>query len=368
MNAETDPLPNQTRVGWQVASCLAVLLVALSGLIYFHYRPVWSGPLATFIETERADILWTFGGVALLALLGLFWIIHRQTRHRSDLHLQRAQYAEDTAAQLRAEIRAACNADTDAEHPIAQWRAGQDAQRLEINQIAQEIASLADALSHIREAAVKSAERIRHCAGNAEKGVAAVQNALTVINDTRNRIEEAAERIKHLAQNTRQFSQTVDLIRDVTEQSSVLSINAALRVGLTEQDEATESAEEMRRLNHRAARSAEEITECVAAILRDADEVRDSLQATAGQSTAGTAPTNEAARALAEIESASRELLEFANQAASEVAGEGAHAQTIGEMLKQLHAAAEQSGEQASQVAERIEKLKAAGDPRSPER
>ena len=153
------------------------------------------------------------------------------------------------------------------------------------------------------------------------------------------RIQDAAERLKQIAQSARRFDETVNLIRDVTEQTGVLSLNASLR-GLAGEAGA---AEEMQRLADRAARGAGEIAELVEAIRSDSNSVLKSLEIAAGGAAAGVARATEAGRALAEIESASWELLGRIDLAVSGAAGESARAQTVGERMDKLKIAAQQA-------------------------
>ncbi len=351
-SADTTGTTNSRQPGnnWQ-SFWWVVLLGALSGLAYFHYRPDWNGSAAAMpFEMGRVHTLWIFGAATLLALLALFWSVSRQIRHRGDFYFQRTGRLLDA-------IRAFCG-----EAPMSQWQAGHDAQSAEIDRIAREILSLTDDIARIDQPTSQSAERARHSAASAKKGAAAIQNAMAGINDTRNRIHASAEQLKQLAQSARQFNETVGMIREVTEQTSVLSINASLRGGMLGgmlgATQASESSEEMRRLADRTARAADTIDQQVRAMQSDADDIVSSLEITATDVAVGIAPAEEAARALAEIQSASRALLEFIEQAASEAAAGSAHAQSIGENIGQLRIAGEQSGAQASQVAEGIEKLK----------
>ena len=340
---------NHWQIFWWV-----VLLVALIGLVYLHYRQDWNEPAGMFFGMGRVPILWIFGVAALLALLALFWSVNRQIRHRGDFYSHRTARLLDT-------IRAFCGVA-----PIRQWQAGHDAQIAEIDRIAEAIRSLSDDLSRIDQPTSQCAERVRNSAATAKQGATAIQNAIAGINNTRNRIHASAEQLKQLAQSTRQFNETVGMIRDVTEQTSVLSINASLRGGMLGA-QASEAAEEMRRLADRTARAADTIEQQVRAMQSDADELVSSLQITATDVAVGITPAEEAGRALGEIQSASRALLTLIEQAASKAAAGCARAQSVGENIGQLRTAVSQSGAQASQVADGIEKLKATADSLPPE-
>ena len=361
--------PGQASVIWKIVCWVAVLLGASAGLIYFQYQFDWSESAGVVAGISRVAIFRTLGAVvllALLALLALFWIINRQTRRRSDFHADRARRAESAVDRLLEEIRAACGkapgVDTGAvdevKNPIAQWQIDNALQAEEINRARREISAMADALGGINESASVATERAHHSAAAAGQGAAAVQNAIVAINDTCNRMQDATEQLKQLAQDTRRFDETINLIREVTEQTSVSSLNASLRGGLAGE---AGVAEEMQRLADRAARGAGEITELARAIQRDADGVVAFMGTTAGEVAAtGEALADEVGRALAEIESASREFLERIDLAASGAAAEAARAQTVGARMDKLKIAAEQAGANASRVATGIEKLRAA--------
>ena len=379
MKTNTVPTPpGQTGFIWQTICWVVVLLGALAGLFYFQYQFDWSESAGVVAGISRVVIFRALGAVALLALLGLFWVINRQTRRKSDFHFQRARQAERMVGRLLEEIRIACgeapgvdtavgdeaqnlappqNLETpeNPENPIDQWQTDNVVQGLEINRTGREIVAMADALGRIHESASAATECARNSAGAAKQGAAAVHNAIAGINDTHSRIQDAAERLKQIAQSARRFDETVNLIRDVTEQTGVLSLNASLR-GLAGEAGA---AEEMQRLADRAARGAGEIAELVEAIRSDSNSVLKSLEIAAGGAAAGVARATEAGRALAEIESASWELLGRIDLAVSGAAGESARAQTVGERMDKLKIAAQQAGANASGVAAGIEKLKA---------
>ena len=370
MSINTIPTPpGQVGFIWRTACWVVVLLGASAGLFYFHYQFDWSESAGVVGGISRVVIFRALGAVALLALLALFWVINRQTRRKSDFHFHRARQAERVVGRLLAEIRIACGeapgVDTAAgdeapnpenpENPLDQWQTDNVVQGLEINRTGREIVAMADALGRIHESASAATECARNSAGAAKQGAAAVHNAIAGINDTHSRIQDAAERLKQIAQGARRFDETVNLIRDVTEQTGVLSLNASLR-GLAGEAGA---AEEMQRLADRAARGAGEIAELVEAIRSDSNSVIKSLEIAAGGAAAGVARATEAGRALAEIESASWELLGRIDLAVSGAAGESARAQTVGERMDKLKIAAQQAGANASGVAAGIEKLKA---------
>ena len=346
-------LPDQSDVSRQIACWTAVLLGACMALIFFQYQYDWSAAADRIVGIQRTIFLWLLGGLALLALLGLFYVINRQTRRLSDFHLARARRAEDAVEHLKTEIATACGDDVDP--PIARWRVKHAAQADEINHAGREVASLVEAIDRVRESVYTAAGQAQDCVGAAQQGAAAAQTAVVGINDTHSRIQAAAGQLQQLAQNTRRFKQTSERIRDTTEQAWVLSLNVAIQ----EQGQAdpVATAEEMQHLTDRVARAAGEAAELTRIIQSHADSLITALETLAGETAAGGAAlANETA--LAEMETASRELQKHIERAAGGMAGESARARAIGERMDKLRAAAEQSGAHATRLADGMAKLK----------
>src|SRR5207253_206362 len=63
----------------------------------------------------------------------------------------------------------------------------------------------------------------------ASKGAQAVQNAIRGMNDIRDQIQETSKRIKRLGESSQEIGEIVQLISDITEQTNVLALNAAIQ-------------------------------------------------------------------------------------------------------------------------------------------
>ena len=345
--------PIQSGIGRLITLWTVVLLGALLGMAYLHYQSDWSRVAGLVPGVGRVQVLWGLGGVALLALLALFWVINRQTRRRTDFHTHRAWHAIGTVSRLLQAIQVAYGESSGAGDGSSHAK-----QADEISRAGREIAAMADVIGRINHSVSTAAGRAGDSAGAAKQGAAAVQKAVAGINDTHSRIQGAAERLRQLSRHARRFNETTNLIRDVTEQTSVLALNAAIRGDSTVEPG---TAEEMQRLADRAARGAGEIAELTRAIQSDAERVIASLETLAGEVVAGgTALADETAPVFTEIESAGREFREQMDRAAREAAGEFTRAQAMDEKMGILRTTAEQSGEHTSRVVAAIEKLKKA--------
>src|SRR5206468_3691791 len=63
----------------------------------------------------------------------------------------------------------------------------------------------------------------------AEKGGSAVQNQIAGMNEIRTQIQETSKRIKRLGESSLEIGEIVELISDITEQTNVLALNAAIQ-------------------------------------------------------------------------------------------------------------------------------------------
>ena len=220
---------------------------------------------------------------------------------------------------------------------------------------------MADTFGRIGESASKSTELASYSAETAKKGAAVVRDAITGLSATRSQIQDAAGQLKQCGESLQRIEAIVNLIRDATEQTSVLSINTALQAAVVGEAgrEFADAAEEVQRLSGHSARGTGKIAELTQIIESGTDSVSASMQATAGEVAAGVTLADEAGRALTEIQNAGRDLLKMIEQSVAVAASEATHAQAVGEKLSQLKTAAEQSGENVTRIIDGLKKSKA---------
>ena len=365
-----DAVDNQSVLGWQAVCWIVALLGVLGGLVYLLYWPIpfgWTWSL--FPASNQAEIIrhlpGILGALSLLMLLGLIWSIHHGAQRSSYYHFRRARQTSYAIGGLLEELQALTGESGEAadggDNPIAQWQAGNTAQVEGISRVTQEISGMADTFGRIGESASKSTELASYSAETAKKGAAVVRDAITGLSATRSQIQDAAGQLKQCGESLQRIEAIVNLIRDATEQTSVLSINTALQAAVVGEAgrEFADAAEEVQRLSGHSARGTGKIAELTQIIESGTDSVSASMQATAGEVAAGVTLADEAGRALTEIQNAGRDLLKMIEQSVAVAAGEATHAQAVGEKLGQLKTAAEQSGENVTRIIDGLKKSKA---------
>jgi len=102
-------------------------------------------------------------------------------------------------------------------------------QSREIQQASASVLSMAESINEVAQSAAQSARVAETQLAAAEKGGHAVQNQIAGMNDIRTQIQETSKRIKRLGESSLEIGEIVELISDITEQTNVLALNAAIQ-------------------------------------------------------------------------------------------------------------------------------------------
>jgi twitching motility protein PilJ len=149
----------------------------------------------------------------------------------------------------------------------------------------------------------------------------------------REQIQDTAKRIKRLGESSQEIGEIVDLISDITEQTNVLALNAAIQAASA--GEAGRGfavvAEEVQRLAERSGDATKQIGMLVKTIQSDTQDAVAAMEKSTQGVVDGAQLSNAAGQALREIEKSTRELADLVNSIsvstqvqtdmASEVAG-----------------------------------------------
>ena len=137
----------------------------------------------------------------------------------------------------------------------------------------------------------------------------AVQNSIRGMNDIRSQIQETAKRIKRLGESSQEIGEIVELISDITEQTNVLALNAAIQAATA--GEAGRSftvvAEEVQRLAERSAEATKQIAAIVKTIQTDTQDAVGAMESATRNVVEGAQLSDAAGQALAEIDQVSTE-------------------------------------------------------------
>jgi twitching motility protein PilJ len=186
-------------------------------------------------------------------------------------------------------------------------------QAAEIQGTGRSVAQMAQSMNQVSASANDSAKVAESSLNAAGKGAQAVQNAIRGMNDIRDQIQETSKRIKRLGESSQEIGEIVQLISDITEQTNVLALNAAIQAASAGEAGRgfTVVAEEVQRLAERSAEATKHIGAIVKSIQRDTQDAVEAMERSTRGVVEGTKTADEADQALREIEKISNRLAEL---------------------------------------------------------
>jgi twitching motility protein PilJ len=206
-------------------------------------------------------------------------------------------------------------------------------QAAEIRDAGGAVELMTKSIQEVDTSAAQSSAVARRTLEVTEQGTLAVQNSVSSMDGIREQIQDTAKRIKRLGESSQEIGEIVDLISDITEQTNVLALNAAIQAASA--GEAGRGfavvAEEVQRLAERSGEATKQIGMLVKTIQGDTQEAVSAMEKSTQGVVDGAELSNAAGQALREIEKSTRELTDLVNSIsvstqvqtdmASEVAG-----------------------------------------------
>jgi len=151
--------------------------------------------------------------------------------------------------------------------------------------------------------AVESSSVAERSVEIASKGAAVVQNTIVGMDNIRGQIQETAKRIKRLGESTQGNGDIVALINDITDQTNILSLNAAIQASMA--GDAGKGfavvADEVQRLAERYGAAAKQVSALVKTIRNDTNEAVSSMEQTTAGVVQDTRLAQDARVALGDI-------------------------------------------------------------------
>ncbi len=186
-------------------------------------------------------------------------------------------------------------------------------QNKEIQHASASVLTMAQSISEVAQNAAQSARVAQAQLAAAEKGGSAVQNQIAGMNEIRGQIQETSKRIKRLGESSLEIGEIVELISDITEQTNVLALNAAIQAASAGEAGRgfTVVAEEVQRLAERSAEATKQIEAIVKTIQADTQDAVAAMDRSTVGVVEGAKLSDAAGQALLEIQGVSRELAEL---------------------------------------------------------
>jgi twitching motility protein PilJ len=237
-------------------------------------------------------------------------------------------------------------------------------QSTEIQGTGRAVAQMTQTMAEVSKSATESAKVAEVSLNAAEKGALAVQNAIRGMNDIREQIQETSKRIKRLGESSQEIGEIVQLISDITEQTNVLALNAAIQAASAGEAGRgfTVVAEEVQRLAERSAEATKHISAIVKSIQRDTQDAVEAMERSTQGVVQGTKTADEADQALREIGQVSNRLAELIGSISNATQQQAASATKVAANMKAILAITQLTTEGTKQTAASAAKLTALAD------
>lgn len=222
-----------------------------------------------------------------------------------------------------------------------------DTQVREIKEAEESVQLITRSIGEVDAAASKATEVGRQTLDVATQGAQSVRNTIAGMDGIREQIQETAKRIKRLGESSQQIGEIVGLIADITEQTNVLALNAAIQAASAGEAGRGFSvvAEEVQRLAERSGEATKQIGLLVRAIQGDTQDAIAAMEKSTVGVVEGARLSDEAGQALQEIERVSNELSDLINSISVSTQMQNDMATEVAEVMQDILKISEQTSE-----------------------
>jgi twitching motility protein PilJ len=234
-------------------------------------------------------------------------------------------------------------------------------QATKIQGTGQSAVQMAQQMTSVSKSAGDSAKVAQSSLSAAEKGAQAVQNAIKGMNDIRGQIQETSKRVKRLGESSQEIGEIVQLISDITEQTNVLAMNAAIQAASAGEAGRgfTVVAEEVQRLAERSGEATKQIAAIVKSIQGDTQDAIEAMERSTRGVVEGTKTADEADRALREIEQVSNRLAELIGSISNATQEQAASATRVATSMNEILAITQMTTDGTRRTAGQADRLTA---------
>lgn len=229
----------------------------------------------------------------------------------------------------------------------------------EIQAAGSQVLDMAHSMEEVSRRAGESAQVARQSLDAAGKGAEAVQNSIAGMNDIRGQIQETSKRIKRLGESSQEIGEIVELISDITEQTNVLALNAAIQAASAGEAGRGFSvvAEEVQRLAERSAEATKQIAAIVKTIQADTHDAVSAMENSTRGVVEGTKLSDAAGQALTEISDVSQNLAALIERISSDTQSQASIAKTVADKMREILQITERTTTGTKQTAESVGQL-----------
>jgi twitching motility protein PilJ len=252
-------------------------------------------------------------------------------------------------------------ASSQAQETSSRLLAASEAQSREIRNTGESVLLMAQQINDVSSSAMESANVARQSLAAAEEGQRAVQNSIAGMNEIREQIQETSKRIKRLGESSQEIGEIIELISDITEQTNVLALNAAIQAASAGEAGRGFSvvAEEVQRLAERSGEATKQIGALVRTIQTDTSDAVAAMEKSTQGVVEGAKLSDAAGQALSNIGRVSRQLAELIEQISQDTSVQARSAGGVAQSIQHILTVNEETSLGTQKTADSISQLSA---------
>lgn len=229
-------------------------------------------------------------------------------------------------------------------------------QTVEIGNATASANAMAESIDRVVSNAKKSAQVAENSVEIAHEGAIVVNNTIEGMERIREQIRKTEKRIRRLGESSQEIGEIVSLIDGISEQTNLLSLNASIQAAMAGDVGLGFAvvADEVQQLAVKSSQATKEVENLVKAIQTDTARAAESMQQAITEVSTGTNLAHDAGKALAKIESVSKNLSELIQNMSTSAEEQAIVANRISKMMEIIESIAQQTATGTTSTAESI--------------
>ncbi|HOY70946.1 MAG TPA: methyl-accepting chemotaxis protein [Methylotenera sp.] len=234
-----------------------------------------------------------------------------------------------------------------------------ETQSEQILQTTDAVTDMTRSILQVSHNATQASEVAQRSLEAANQGAQAVQNTISGMNDIRSQIQETSKRIKRLGESSQEISEIVELISDITEQTNILALNAAIQAASAGEAGRgfTVVAEEVQRLAERSSEATKQISAIVKTIQTDTLGAVAAMEKSTEGVVEGARVADAAGQALNEIETVTVNLARLIESISTATKAQTESATTVANNMQMIQEITTQTTEGTQLTANSVGQL-----------